>query len=41
MLKREYLHLAINVLTKSRKNFNVTNREVFQVSFRQSDKIIE
>ena len=38
MLQREYLPLDANVLNKSRNSSNITNREVFQVSFYQSDK---
>ena len=38
ILQREYLSLTVNVLRKSRKSSNISNREVFQVSFPQSDK---
>ena len=38
VLQREYLSSAVNVLTKCPKISHITKRDIFQVSFPQSDK---
>ena len=37
-IRREYLSLAVNVSTNSPKGSHITKRDIFQVSFPQSDE---